>query len=134
MDGRETAAVLEASRLLARLAQSIDLGDADAIAELFVPDGVLEGLLSGKTLEGRDAIREFFAERELARDQSLARRRHHVATINARLDGDVVRSTSYFNVIGPGGTVAGVYNDELVETDDGWRIKRKTINVEYRGE
>lgn len=134
MDARETAAVVEASRLITQLAQNVDLGDADAIADLFVAEGIMDGLLSGATLDGREAIREFFAERERNRDTSLIRRRHHVSSINARLDGDVVHSKSYFNVIGPGGTVAGVYEDEFVETDEGWRFRHKTINVEYRGE
>lgn len=126
--------MLEASRLLAQLAQNLDRGDAEAVAELFVHDGVLDGVLDGRTLEGRKAIREFFAEREQRRDKSLARRRHHVSSINAQLHGEVVHSTSYFNVIGPGGTIAGTYEDELVATDEGWRFKRKTIKVEYRGE
>jgi uncharacterized protein (TIGR02246 family) len=128
----ELVAVLAAGRLLARYAQAVDAHDSDGVARLFVADGTLAGLPSGD-LKGRDAIRGFFAARADARDPAAGVRRHHVASADTRVDSDgVLRSTSYFNVVGEGGAVAGVYEDEFARDGDEWLLRRRTITVEHK--
>jgi hypothetical protein len=126
MSDEELRAVVEVSRILARYVQSVDAFDADKVASLFAPDGRIEGLSVG-TLSGRDEIRAFFA----ARDVVVPPRRHHVTSINARIDPDgVLRSTSYLQVVGIGDLIAGVYEDEFEADGDDWLFKRKLIQLE----
>jgi uncharacterized protein (TIGR02246 family) len=128
----ELTAVLAANRLLARYAHAVDGHDSDGVAGLFVADATLAGLPSGD-LEGREAIRAFFAARADARDPSAGVRRHHVASANTRIDDDgVLRSTSYFNVVGEGGSVAGVYEDEFARDEGEWLLARRTVTVEHK--
>ena len=128
----ETSAIVGVQRLLARTAHAIDEGDAETLAGFFIPDGVLAGA-GGQVLSGREEIQNFFAERERLRDKTATRGRHHVSTTDARLEADgTVRATSYFHVVGPGGQVAGVYQDQFERNGDDWLFRRRDITVEVR--
>jgi uncharacterized protein (TIGR02246 family) len=131
----EPSAFVAVQRLLARYATQLDEGDAEAVAELFTPGGRMEQTPGDLMLSGRTEIRVFLAERERSRDPSLPRRRHHVSTIDARVDDDgIVYATSYFHVVGPGDQVAGVYEDEISADGDRWLFARRIVRVEVRGE
>jgi hypothetical protein len=68
---------LSLSRLVVEIAWRIDHGQADAVWELFVPDGVLD--TSGTPLAGHDAIRSWGQ----ARVASTVQTRHIFQTLSA---------------------------------------------------
>lgn len=123
----EAIAILAAERLLARCAHAADAGDGRRYSEQFTRDAVIDGHPRGP-FKGREAIARFYAERRIQDPPH----RHHVTTIDARFDADgVLRSTSYFEVIG-GGLIAGVDEHEFARDGEQWLIKRKVTRLEFR--
>jgi hypothetical protein len=128
MSIEEARAIVETRRLIARYVQRVDAKDSDGIAELFTADARIEGLSVG-TLDGREAIRAFFAGRG---GTPGGPERHHATSIDARLGEDgVVRAGSYLHILGFPNVMAGTYFDELRRGTDGeLRFSRKVITLE----
>jgi uncharacterized protein (TIGR02246 family) len=117
----------EIYELYARYAHCYDFGRADELAALFTADGsfVRPGL---DRLQGREAIREYVAERTAAAPGCI----HQTGNIylEGREDGSV-RGHAYAVVmrLAPGDVLRcrnlGFYDDEIVSTDGGWRFARR---------
>ena len=133
----------EIADLMARYLFAMDYHDADAYAECFAEDGVLDYAMG--TLEGREAIR---AEAMVFRDKIAevfrdwqgrpAKLRHLVQQKAIRIDGDRAWNTGLWWEMtngGPEGSVAtpsfGTYEDELVRIDERWLFKRRKIYNEF---
>jgi uncharacterized protein (TIGR02246 family) len=133
----------EIADLMARYLFAMDYHDADAYAECFAEDGVLDYAMG--TLVGREAIR---AEARVFKDKiaevfkdwqgNPAKLRHLVQHKAIRIDGDRAWNTGLWWEMtngGPEGSLAtpsfGTYEDELVRIEGRWLFKRRKIYNEF---
>ena len=133
----------EISDLMGRYLFAMDWHDADAYAECFTEDGVLDyamGTVIGReniragALKFRDAVAQLF-KRE---DGSPAILRHVLDQLVIRVEGDRAWTTAFWWEMtdgGPGRTPEiqsfGTYEDELVRQDGRWLFQRRTIWNEF---
>ncbi|MBV8949456.1 MAG: nuclear transport factor 2 family protein [Actinobacteria bacterium] len=133
MEVWELAAREEIRTLLATYAHGVDRGRFREVAELFVPDGILE-LGNRAAASGRDAIRAFLGDVDAPeRDTpSLAYIRHHVSSIVIELHSRTsARAESYFFVLTDRGPDHwGRYRDDLVSQDGVWRFARRRARTD----
>lgn len=127
-------------QLLARYNIAIDLGHIANWVDCFTPDGVFEciGLPDGSALggrhEGADALRAY-AESHFSINKGRARHWNWNLLIDAVGD-DGATMTSYLNAhsAGQGDSAVlratGIYRDELVRTDDGWRFATRQVTID----
>jgi ketosteroid isomerase-like protein len=125
--------------LMARYLFALDFFDADAYAETFADDGVLDWAMG--TVEGREAIRTEAAGMK----QSMASVfgagtiiRHFVTNIAISVDGDRASTrAAWFEAYnnGPDGApkmgTFGHYEDELERIGGRWLFKRRRIVNEF---
>jgi ketosteroid isomerase-like protein len=133
----------EIADLLARYLFAMDWHDADAYAECFAEDGVLDYAMG--TTVGREAIR---AEATVFKQNigrifvdwqgNPAKLRHLVHQKALRVEGDRAWHTGLWWEMtngGPEGSVAtpsfGIYEDELVRVDGRWLFARRKIYNEF---
>lgn len=115
----------------ARYGRYLDDRQWDRLGDCFTEDGVFDGM---SRIEGRSAVRDFFAG--LA-GGGLTALWHHVSNYEITLDGDnaTVRSLLWQPCVvgGVAHVSAGRYRDQLVHTEDGWRIREKQVRFFYWG-
>jgi SnoaL-like domain len=129
----------EIEDLMARYLFALDFFDADAYAETFAKDGVLDWAMG--TVEGREAIRAEAAgmkesmARVFGQDTLL---RHFVTNIAITVEGDRASTrAAWFEAYnnGPNGSPAmgsfGHYEDELARIEGRWLFKRRKIVNEF---
>ena len=133
----------EIADLMARYLFAMDYLDADAYAECFTTEGMLD--YARGTTVGREAIRTEAAEFREAigrifqrPDGSPARLRHLVQHKALRIDGDRAWHTGFWWEMtdgGPGGALKpesfGTYEDELVRVDGRWLFARRKVYNEF---
>jgi uncharacterized protein (TIGR02246 family) len=138
MDDLERAEIEHAcARLQVRYTHLVDFGEADRVADLFTPDGVI--CLSDSSLKGREAIRSGYAE---IRDRTSRTVLRHVCTnqlvdvIDERTAAGAVYFTVYQAPVAAEGaaslegpSVIGVYRDTFKLTDEGWRFSLRSSEV-----
>lgn len=103
----------------------MDEGDFDDLAAIFVPEVVYDvSALGGGQLVGTEAITS--AARALGDANPLA---HHVTNIVVTsLQGRTASARSKGLAVMPdGATGSVVYEDDLVRTEDGWRIAARRV-------
>ena len=138
---------LAIDELHSRYTLALNWQDADAVANTFAPDGVLDW--AGGMIEGREAIRAevhtmraFFAKAEAA-DAPLraAHLRHFITNKIIDVDGDAARTIGYWFELNndnrlrwPYVGAYGHYEDTLVRLPEGWRFLRRTIFNEQMAE
>lgn len=132
----ETPAALEdrlaAGELLDRYPFLVDQGRYEDLAQLFTPDGVIEGPV-GEPGQGRDGITRFFqASATRVVEGPLPRlMRHHLTSRTIELSGDEGSACSYFVAFTEGGPDHwGRYRDKLVKADGEWRFRRRLLTVD----
>lgn len=107
---------------------SIDYHDFERLREVFLPDATAK---LGDERVGIDSI----IERITAALTPLDGSQHIVANHQVRVDRDAATCRCYFHAqhvrrAAEGGTnyiIAGQYEDDLVRTSQGWRIKRRVL-------
>lgn len=121
--------IIEAVYRWAHAADSDDpgpLGDLvtdDATFEIHLPDA------AARSFSGRDAIVD--AYRADVANRGVQTRRHVRNTVFVETSRDRVTTRSYFLLTGVADVglakplATGVYEDELVRSPDGWRIRRR---------
>lgn len=120
----------EVQQLLARQSHLIDTGDAAGWAETYLPDGVFDSPTYGAPVAGREALRQF-AEDVHTNSPGL----RHVLTNVCVLDQpgpDTCTTAGTLLIVtatDDGTRVDRVttVHDQLVCTDDGWRVARRTV-------
>ena len=123
---------LEIAEILARYASAIDERDWDRLATCFTADAVGD-YAGAPPREGYAAI-EALCRRTLA---PLDASQHLVGSIEIELQGDQARSrcavqaqhTRRGLAEGENYLVGGTYQDAWVRTDEGWRIRRRRLQV-----
>ena len=121
-------AELAIRQLAASYTDAVNRGSAEDAAEIWIPDGVL--VFFGREIAGRDtllkAYRQTFSSfRTLFQmthsglvvvDGDKARARWWLSEVNKPLDADGYRM--FF----------GLYQDEMVRTESGWRFARRQLD------
>ncbi len=127
-------------QLLARYNIAIDLGRIGQWVECFTPDGVFEclGLPDGAALggrhEGADALRAY-AETHFGINKGRARHWNWNLMVEPAGEGRAAM-TCYLNAhsAGQGDSavlrVTGIYRDELVKGDEGWRFASRQVTID----
>ncbi len=125
----------EAARdLVARYNAAGDAGDAQAVASLFVPTGVLE--VEGVRYRGRDAIRGVFDRVAVSigpNDEHLARViLHYTSTHRLEVvDSARVEGSCYYQVLTERGLDHwGRYQDVYIRDEDGWSFLTRRVTID----
>lgn len=114
-----------------RYAEALDAKDWALLDQVFTPEVV--GEFGGGPLVGREAVREM-VQRALG---GCGPTEHELANHRVEIDGDTARCVCDVRAIHAGvGAAAeqryelfGEYRDELVRTEQGWRIARREMIV-----
>jgi hypothetical protein len=127
-------------RLIVDFVRRLDLGDPGSVADLFTVDGVWYWPEGDRRIEGRAALRPYFASRPADR---LSRRlmTNILVTVHAP---DRATATSYlttYRVDGWSGGMApaqlpvnvGHYEDELVSVDGEWLLSSRVLRLAFGG-
>lgn len=128
---QELADRLEVADLLRRYATALDSRDWDLLASVFTDDGAADYGELGGVNTGAATIAAFCRSALAGLDAS----QHLITNEVVELDGDRGRARCYFQAQhvyrgAEGGDhylVGGTYEDELVRTPEGWRIRRRTL-------
>ncbi len=124
--------VLAIHQLLALYGHCLDDEEFDQLTEVFTPDATV--LFVGRDrqpIEGIDAIVEFFTE-------AAGASAHHVSNILLREQPGEVHVRSKFFVPytrrehDAHRWYGGTYDDVVVKTDDGWRIRRRVVTGHWQ--
>jgi hypothetical protein len=113
--------LLAIHQLMGWFGHVMDRADWDGLSEVFTEDAVYDVSSVGlPALEGLAAMRAFFATAQ----HPLA---HHVTNIVVRPspDGTIRVTSKIMGVLGAGHVSTGVYEDVVVETPRGWRIRHR---------
>ncbi len=113
--------ILAIHQLLGQFGHLMDGADWDGLSEVFTEDAVYDVSSVGlPALEGLPAMRGFFATAQ----HPLA---HHITNIVVQRspDGTVRVTSKIIGVLAAGHVSTGLYEDVVVETADGWRIRHR---------
>jgi uncharacterized protein (TIGR02246 family) len=135
METWEVSAREAIRELTARYAHAVDRGRFAELAELFVPDGVLE--IDGQApLCGREAISGMLAgvKGQLAASERGAYIRHHVTSVSIEMTSrEQARAWSYFFAVTQRGPDHwGRYRDEVAWHEERWRFVSRRVDVDGR--
>ena len=116
-----------------RYCWALDERDWEGLGEVFTPDATAD--LASARLSGLDAI----AARCSAALSPLDVSQHLVSTHQVHVNGDTATHRCYLHAQhtkrgtegGDNYIVAGRYLDDLIRTDDGWRITHRILEVDW---
>lgn len=118
--------------LLNRNEVALDLGDAEAYADGFIPEGRIDA--ASHHAEGRQALAEMITEMQAS--GFLPNKRQYLGPIKVDVDGDEARAVSNWWIadIGGGPTVwaTGTYTDRLQRIDGEWKIVHRIHEPDRR--
>jgi hypothetical protein len=106
--------------------------------DCFTPDAPLAAVFpdgQGTERQGSDAWADYV--NEIFRANAYTATQHLIGTINIRIDpatGTTATMTSYLHAthVRPNGSIDvanGTYTDEVIKTDTGWRIRKRTLRM-----
>lgn len=113
--------------LAAAYADAVNRRDAEGMAAVFAPDGVIEKPGFGEPVQGVELILKRY--RRLQRERDFLCQMIHSGVVE--VDGDRASARWWFSELKkPAGTadwlyLIGVYQDEAVRTGQGWRFARR---------
>jgi hypothetical protein len=119
---------IDIQQLYVRYAQAISLGDGEAYAAAFTPDGDIHVLQGDRHITGQKAIAATAVGNKRTPRKNRAWPQPPVITPTA----DGAKATSMFFSLDVSGKQAafsfsGIYEDTLVKTPAGWRFKVRTF-------
>ncbi|MEV7182382.1 nuclear transport factor 2 family protein [Kitasatospora sp. NPDC093679] len=127
-------------RLLIDFLHRLDLGEPGTVAQLFTPDGVWEWPAGERRVEGRDALRTYFASRPADR---MSRRLCSNVLVDVH-SPTTATATSYFATYRVDGWTGGMLpprlpvnvghcEDTLRRTDGRWLLATRTVHLPFGG-
>ena len=123
----------EIQQLISRYNQGLDLEDLDMYASIFTEDAVWKGT-DGQALVGRGAMVESVRQRIAGRAPEHERRHWQNNSVITQTDEGATARTYFvsFEVSyqPPRPVFSGHYDDTLVKTEDGWRIRERALTVD----
>jgi hypothetical protein len=127
-------------RIIVDFIHCLDLGDPSSVAELFTPDGVWHWPFGDRRIEGREALRAYFASRPVDR---LSRRlmTNILVTVESETAARAVSYLTTYRVDGyPGGMIeprlpvnVGHYEDIFRKVDGAWFLASRTVFLPFGG-
>jgi len=126
---------------IARYSHTYDSKDADAFAQLFVEDGILEVIVPGESsptvrLSSRAAIREWAAQRHRLNAASQARH-YQSGILFDELTAETASARTMLLLTRQGAPDAapllhltGIYHDKWRKTREGWRLVHRAARVD----
>ena len=117
--------IVEIQQIIALYSHMVDMPDQTAFHLVFAEDAVFDGTPCGDTIHaGRAAIEAFFALGKPP--HPLA---HHMTNCWVYEKDGVARVKSKYMIRHPadGRLYFGDYDDEMVKTADGWRIRHRLV-------
>ena len=131
MTDTEHAAAIHACEALCKIyGPHADAGEADALADLYTPDGVFDRL--GQRIVGRDAIRQVIAGRPAGvwTKHRCSNVRIEIApdgcSATGRTDLDMERGQQGVDKVDH---IRAEYSDEFVLTAEGWRFRTRVVRL-----
>lgn len=128
-------------RIIVDFVHRLDLGDPGSVAELFTPDGAWHWPFGDRHVEGREALRAYFASRPADR---LSRRlmTNILVTVENEATARAVSYLTTYRVDGyPGGMVepvlpanVGHYEDIFRKVDGVWLLASRTAFLPFGGD
>ncbi len=117
---------IEIRQLYARYARALDLGDPEAWADTFTPDGMF------RDAAGRGEL-VAYAENSYGGRQGTGRHWNSQLVVTPTAEG--ADGSAYLLLLDvgaqpPGINIAGLYSDKLVKTPAGWRFKSRRVDIE----
>ncbi|WP_331735033.1 nuclear transport factor 2 family protein (plasmid) [Streptomyces sp. NBC_01166] len=120
--------------------QRLDLGEPGDVADLFTDSGIWEWAEGNRRIQGRDALRSYFAGRPADR---LSRRicTNVLVTITSEA---TATATTYFTTYRVDGhtsgfaaprapTQVGHYEDTFLKAEDRWLLKSRSLYLAFAG-
>ena len=119
---------IDIQQLYVRYAHAISVGDAEAYAAAFTPDGDIHVLQGDRHITGQKAI----GATALGNRRTPRRNRAWPATPVITPTAEGAKATCIFFSLDVSGKQAafsfsGIYDDTLVKTPGGWRFKQRTF-------
>ena len=108
-------------------ADAVNRRDAEGMAAVLTPDGIIEKPGYGDPVQGREKILKRY--RRLQREREFLCQMIHSGVVH--VDGDWAIARWWFSEIkkpigdGDWQTMIGVYQDEVVHLPEGWRLSRR---------
>jgi hypothetical protein len=136
MSLREISDRIQIDDLLTRYTVAIDTKDWNLLDTCFTPDARVDYTQSGGIQGAYPDVRQWL-EKALG---LFPMTQHFISNSTVEFDGDTATVRTYvINPMGfptPGGglqifTVGAYYNDELVYTEDGWRIAQRVEELAF---
>ncbi|WP_052852826.1 nuclear transport factor 2 family protein [Streptomyces avicenniae] len=125
-------------RLIVDFTHRLDLGEPGSVADLFTPDGVWEWPYDGRRVEGRDALRTYFAGRPADR---LSRRQmtNVLVTVTSASTATAVSYLATYRVDGFDGTMipprlpanVGHYEDDFRRIGGVWLLAHRRTHLPF---
>jgi 3-phenylpropionate/cinnamic acid dioxygenase small subunit len=119
------------AEVLIRYSTGIDRRDWDAFRSCFTADCHADYGADIGTWNDVDSITEFMIESHAEMGQTM----HRLSNIAVTVDGDRATARTYVDAVlmaadgASGLNPIGFYDDELVRTDDGWRIAHRRFTM-----
>jgi hypothetical protein len=120
--------ITEIQQLLALYGHAADSPTPDLFEKVFSEDAVFRSGATGLAYEGLAAIQAWFAQGKPPHPPA-----HQTTNVYAYVEGDTVRAKSKYLAINPktGLPRVGDYNDVLVRTECGWRIRERVSSDRF---
>jgi hypothetical protein len=125
----ETRDIVEIQQLMALYGHAVDAADQSMLPLVFTEDAVFDATAGGYDLmESRDAIAAWFALGKPPHPPS-----HHMTNAYVYEANGETRVKSKWLIINVrnGTVLSGDYDDLVVRTTEGWRIKRRNFMFRY---
>jgi hypothetical protein len=130
----------EVETLLYRYAHAYDSDDIDGAVACFLPDGLMRVSSRPEPVRGHDELKSFLSAARQARHDAATQPRHLVTNVlvDVAADGASARARAYMSLLlsGFSGLVldcAGVYEDTLRRTAEGWRFAERFLRFDSAG-
>ncbi|MGW1542217.1 nuclear transport factor 2 family protein [Streptomyces sp. NPDC002309] len=127
-------------RLIVEFVHKLDLGDPGDVADLFTDDGFWEWAEGDRRIQGRDALRSYFAGRPADR---LSRRicTNILVTVTSEATASATTYFTTYRVDGHHGglvpprapTQVGHYEDSFREVDGRWLLSSRSLYLAFAG-
>jgi hypothetical protein len=137
---RRIESILEIQQLEARYSRTWDASDHDGWADVFTEDGIFHCVdlvdRPGFLHQGRSPLAAFCKD-----FQTGMERLHLITTYDIAVDGDTAHGQTTFEChrveLGSHpsiGLVTGYYETDYIQTDAGWKIKKRTEHLLFARE
>ena len=124
-----TQDIVDIQQLIALCAHAIDADDQSLLPLVYANDGVFDpSAMGAPVIEGLDALIAFYAATKPHLPPA-----HNTTNIHVYEEGGQTRARSKWMMLSrrDGSWLLGDYDDLVVRTQDGWRIKHRRVKLRH---